>query len=465
MKLKLSLLFLFIASILLLTFKLSIIPNGLTIDEASFGYNGVLLSKTLRDENGRFLPMFVLSINKTDWRQPITQYYIASMFKIFDPSIFTLRLTTVLIASVSVVLIYLIGGISSSLLLLTTPVFFMHSHLALDNIMTVPFILVWLLSIYNFSKTKNIKSLILAGISIGIGFYSYKGIRVFLPTWIILSSIYIYYLGKLKPVFVYLLSMLPFFAVIPYLELKYSGAVLNNEKLKFEGMYQFLYRYLSCFDLSFLFGQGDSMLIHSTGKHGMYLIATLPLFIIGVVKSWSKNSFYKFLTTLFFFGPLLFGFFGLIHRASKLISLVPIYVILSSFGIVWLYQNSRKVFYVALLLVLVNFFSFLGYYWNLYPDATKDQFYSIDAGQEYKYLKELSEKENLTPFVDKAKVNKEFYSGDFIRSTYFITMPNLWGGDVNSLPKNSVLMTDNPNINGVEKTDTKYKNYLYYIKR
>ena len=231
MKLKLSLLFLFIASILLLSFKLDKIPDGLTIDESSFGYNAVLLSKTLRDENGRFLPMFVLSINKTDWRQPITQYYIASMFKIFDPSIFTLRLTTVLIASISVVLIYFIGGISSSLLLLTTPVFFMHSHLALDNIMPVPFILVWLLSIYNFSKTKNIKSLIIEGISIGIGFYSYKGIRVFLPSWIILSSIYIYYLGKLKPVFIYLLSMFPFFAVIPYLELKYSGAVLNNEKL------------------------------------------------------------------------------------------------------------------------------------------------------------------------------------------------------------------------------------------
>ncbi len=461
---KLKLLILFIFSFLVLSFKVGVIPNGLTIDEASFGYNAVLLSRTLRDENNRFLPVFVLSINKTDWRQPISQYYMASVFKIFEPSVLTLRLTSVFIASLSIVLIYFIGGISSSLLLLSVPVFFMHSHLALDNIMPVPFILVWLISIYNYSKSKNINNLIIAGIAIDLGFYSYKGIRVFLPVWIVISTFYIYYLGKIKATVVYLTSILPFFAIIPYLEFKYAGAVLNNEKLKFEGLYQFLYRYLSYFDLSFLYGQGDTMTIHSTGKHGMYLLSTLPLFIIGVVKSWKKDNFYKFLTLLFFLGPLLFGFFGLIHRASKLISLVPIYVILASFGTVWLYKNSKKIFYLAMFFVVFNFLSFLSYYLNVYPDVTKDQFYKIDAGEEYRYLKELSSSQNLTPFVDSAKVGKEFYSGDFIRSIYFTKMPEMWSGNVNDLPKNSVLMTDNQNIEGLEKTNLVFKNYIYYIK-
>jgi len=462
MKIKLFLIFLF--SISLLSYKLSSIPRGLTIDEASFGYNAVLLSRTLRDENSRFLPVFILSINKTDWRQPVTQYFITSVFKIIEPSIFSLRFTSVIIASISIVLIYFLAGISGSLLLLMTPVFFMHSHMALDNIMPVPFILVWLISIYNYSKTKNIKSLVVGGIAIGIGFYSYKGIRVFLPTWLLISSYYIYTLGKIKPVLIYWLSILPFFAIIPYLEFKYAGAVLNNEKLKFEGVYQFVYRYLSYFDFSFLYGQGDTMLIHSTGKHGMYLLSTLPLFIVGVVKSWKKDNFYKFLSLLFFLGPILFGFFGLIHRSSKLISLVPIYIILASFGLTWLYKNSKRIFYLVAIFVLVNFISFLSYYWNVYPEATKDQFYKIDAGQEYKYLKELSVKYNMAPYVDVANINKEFYSGDFVRSIYFTQKPNVWNGNIMDLPVNSVLMTDNQKLEGLEKTDLVFRNYIYYIK-
>lgn len=462
MKFKLVLLFLF--SLLLLSFKLATVPVGLTIDEASFGYNAVLLSRTLHDETGRFLPVFVLSINKTDWRQPVTQYFITAVFKLFEPSVFLLRFTSVIVASVSIVLIYFLGGILSSLLLLVTPVFFMHSHLALDNIMPVPFILVWLISIWNYSKNKNIKNLVLAGIAIGIGFYSYKGIRVFLPVWLITSSIYIYLLGKWKSVFIYLLSALPFFAIVPYLEVKYAGAVLNNEKIKFEGVYQFLYRYLSYFDLSFLFGQGDTMLIHSTGKHGMYLFMTLPLFLIGLVKSWKKDYFYRFITLSFFLGPLLFGFFGLIHRSSKLLSEVPFYIVLASFGALWLFKNKRHIFILICSLVLINFASFLYYYWFVYPSTTKDIFYSMTSGEEYRTLKEISDKYKLTPYVDSAKVSTNFSSGDFIRSIYFTKMPNGWSGDSKSLPDNSVVMTDNPDAKDLERLDYKFENYLYYRK-
>ena len=52
----------------LFTYKLTSVPRGITGDEASFGYNGILLARTLRDENGRRLPVFVLSLGGTDWR-------------------------------------------------------------------------------------------------------------------------------------------------------------------------------------------------------------------------------------------------------------------------------------------------------------------------------------------------------------------------------------------------------------
>lgn len=461
---KLKLLLIFVISLILFSFRITSIPRGLTIDEASFGYNAVLLSRTLHDENHRFLPVFVLSIDKQDWRQPITQYYITALFKLFEPSVFLLRFSTVIVASASVVLIYLIGGLVSSLLLIMTPVFFMHSHLALDNIMPIPFILVWLYSIYKYSENKKNLYLNLAGLAIGLGIYSYKGVRVFIPVWLLTSTFYIFIIGKYKAVARYLLSILPFVIIIPYLEYKYAGAVLNNEKLVFNDLYQYLYRYFSYFDLSFLFGQGDTLLIHSTGKHGMYLVATLPFFIIGLVKSWDKSLFYKFISITFFLGPILFGFFGLIHRASKIISEVPFYILISSFGATWLYEKYRKIFVILAVLVLLNFGSFICYYWFTYPDQTKNLFYDMNAGMEYKTLKELSDRYGYTPYVDASKVSEKFSSGDFVRSIYFTDMPSLWNGDSSKLPLNTIVMTDNPNVKDMEKLDVKYNNFLYYKK-
>lgn len=59
------------------SYRLIQVPTGLTIDEASIGYNAVLIGKTLRDETGRFLPFFPLTINKSDWKQPSSIYAAA----------------------------------------------------------------------------------------------------------------------------------------------------------------------------------------------------------------------------------------------------------------------------------------------------------------------------------------------------------------------------------------------------
>lgn len=462
---KLKLIILFIASLFIFSYKLGVVPNGLTIDEASFGYNGVLLSKTYRDENNRFLPVFVLSIDKNDWRQPISQYLIATCFKIFGPSIYNLRFTSVIIASASVVLIYLLSGIWGSAFLISTPIFFMHSHLGLDNIMPVPFIILWIYWLYKYSKTNKSFWLSLAGVAIGIGFYSYKGIRIFIPVWFLTSSVFIYLINKkLKPVATYILSFAPFILIIPVLEYFYAGAVLNNEKLKFEGIYTFLYRYFSAFDLSFLYIKGDEMLIHSTGMHGMLLLATLPVFFYGLVKLWKSDLFGKFVVSSFLFGPFLFGFIGAVHRASRMISEVPFYVIICSYGMVLLSKKYKYLYFLTSLLVFINFIDFAKYYHFVYPEKNSNLFYNLSAGEEYKYLKEISDSKNLTPYIDRKYVYSKFSTSDFIRSIYFLKLPNVFDGDLSKLPNGSVLMTDDANLKGLEKSEIVYKNFLYYIK-
>jgi hypothetical protein len=249
------------------SYRITKTPPGLTIDEAAFGYNAILLGKTAHDENGRFMPVFVLSIDGNDWRQPIPQYYFTAFFKIFKPSIFTFRLSIVGILLLSVYLIYFWlskvhspkAGIIGSLIFLTTPIIMIQTHMALDNIFPIPFTLAWLISLSYFTDTKKLKYLVFAGISLGICFYTYKAMRATVPVWCILTVIYLFFNQKkhiIKNSLYFILGILPFFAVIPLLEQKYAGAVFNSQGFNWSNIYNFLYPYFSSLILHFSLSKG-----------------------------------------------------------------------------------------------------------------------------------------------------------------------------------------------------------------
>lgn len=95
--------------VLLYSHRIFDVPIGLTADESAFGYNTTLLAQTGYDENGRHLPIFVLSNNGNDWKQPITQYYLTILFKIFGPSIFLLRFSSVIITLISIIVLFFLS--------------------------------------------------------------------------------------------------------------------------------------------------------------------------------------------------------------------------------------------------------------------------------------------------------------------------------------------------------------------
>lgn len=458
------------------SYKLTSIPDGVTIDEASFGYNGTLLARTLHDENGRKLPVFVLSIGGKDWRQPVTQYLTAITFNFFGPSLLNLRMVTVFIAVSSILILYLltkhllgnIGAVISAVFLATTPIFMIHSHLALDNIAPVPFVLLWLLGLYLFTKTKNIYWLIISAISLGISYYSYKSMRIFVPIWTVISLVYLIkenLRNWLKPVLIFIISIFPFFAVIPLLEFLYAGAVLNKTSPEINSIYSFISFYLSNFDPSFLFIKGDSLLFHSTGKHGMYLLASLPFFISGLITSWEKNNYWKLVIISFFLGPLMFGYIGEIHRASRLLPLVPLYSLIAGSGFLYLWQKRSKILIgVLALFFAVNYFDFIHYYLGDYSKETKNIFFCfkcIDGG--FKTLKEESESRYLIPYVDDVILKGLNPTRDFAKTIYFEGTLNSWNGDIKNLPDSVVIMTDNSNVPNLKKVN-QFDRYYFYTK-
>lgn len=449
---------------LLLSFRLTDVPPGMTSDEAAFGYNGALLAKTGRDQNGKFMPFFVLSLEGKDWRQPVTQYATAGFFKIFGASLFNLRFVSVIAALTSLLLImYLVKNlwgifpaIFSAVVFVTTPIIFIQSHMGLDNIMPVPFVALWLVSLFLYQKTKQKKYAVLAGVSLGIAFYSYKAMRIIVPVLGGLSLIYLW------PKVIYLLvGVAPFIVIIPFLRTAYPGALAGGFQWHDLSWDTFFYPYLSSFDPSFLFIKGDDTVYHSTGMHGMFLLASLPLFLTGVYQAIkSKDKFLLLVLISFFAAPLGMGLVNSVHRASRLLALTPFYVILSALGVETL--KKQKFFLVLIsLFIALNFYSFVKYYWYTYPKFTQGYF-SQTREENYSILAGEAKERKLTPMIDKDLYKADGDVAYFYEAAYF-GEKLLQFAPEDSLPDNAILMTYRENISGVKLVKS-LPNYKLYVK-
>lgn len=471
------------AAFLLLSYRLEEVPMGLSVDESSIGYNATLISKTLHDQNGRLLPFFVLTINGQDWKQPVTIYTTATIFKLISPSLYSLRLVSVLVALFSLCLIYLLVsrlvnpsiGYVAGFIFLTIPMITIHSHLAQENIMPLPFVLIWLISLLYFWKNQRWRYLILAGISLGIGFYSYKSMRLIVPIWSVLTCIYLIlteyqkkkYLSLLlfKPALIFTLSILPFFAITPWLEFKYAGAVFDNKQTNFRNYYDFFFPYLSSFDPAYLFIKGDITIWHSTDRHGMFLLPTLPLFIIGCYQAWRKKGFWLLILMSFFTAPLLFGFVDSVHRFSRLLAIIPSFVALCSLAIYSLWQNKNKLSMAVLIFILISniliYHDFINYYWYDYAKLSRPAF-SPGVDPTYRQLAKISKKFELTPFIESSIYINDRENAQFFEVAYFEKPLKHWQAE-EPLPPDSILMTQLEAQPGLKKIDLNLPFYNFMI--
>lgn len=442
----------------LFTFKITDVPPGINGDEASIGYNAISISQSLRDENGRLLPIFFLTMGGKDWKQPVTIYSTALLFKIFGPSYALLRLVSILFFLSTAVILYIflkdvfddklaLGGL---VIFTATPILLIQSHLALENIAMLPFVVFWLYAIYKFEKTEKSKFLILAGISLGLSFYSYNGMRLVAPILLFLSLGYILFLNgfslqkscsKFKFV-VY--GLIPFILLIPIAQIKYPGALFGNREAdQITSYQQFVLPYLSSFDLSFLFMHGDITPYHSTGKHGMFLLTTLPLFFLGVYQILQRKTPILILAVLaFVLSPLLYGFVGSVHRGSRLLVLIPFYSIISLAGVQLILQFKKNILKTAfisfaILLFVVNYVDFLKTYWFEYPNTVKDSF-SGPIHSSFKVLVEQSKELKVEPLVEKGIYGQNIEASKFFEKVYFSKGLKFWsiGDDV---PKGSII--------------------------
>lgn len=478
----------FLISILILLFfffsyRIETVPPGLNGDEASIGFNAILLSRTLRDENNRFLPLFIQTLNKTDWKQPVTVYTTAAFFKIFGPSYFLLRAVSIFSILLSCIFIFLIikqiidinFALLGVIIFASSPVILIQSHLALENIAPLPFVILWLLMIIKYIKLEKNIYLLLAGLFLGMSFYSYNGMRLTMPVIVLITHCFLFLEKKPKRTGIFFLfGWLPFILVLPLVKSIYPGSLFGSARpVEIHSIQDFIYPYLSSFDISFLFFKGDSTPYHSTGRYGLFLLATLPGFLVGIYQSFKQKNHFLILSLItFFLTPLLFGWVGSIFRGSRLLTLVPFYTIIATYGYYLLWQlkkNYTKVLFLAIIFVfgIFSYQDFVKDYWFEYPKRVKENFTS-DAHLSYPALKLASEKLNLKPMIETGVSFRENISGKFFELSYFPKPIELWNiiddppsGDYIILATSNLTKLLNSNFKQYTLATERYS--LYYL--
>ncbi|MFA7301132.1 MAG: glycosyltransferase family 39 protein [Candidatus Shapirobacteria bacterium] len=447
--------FIVIISLFIFSYKILSIPPGLETDEGSISYNSSLISKNLRDQNGRFMPFFILSSDHLDWKQPVLIYSSAIMFKIFGTSLLNFKLVNVLYSLSTTILIYFLVrllikektyALMAMLLYSISPIIIITTRIGNESILPSFFSALWLLLLTLYAKYSKKYLMFLSALVLGIGFYSFKGMRIIVPVWSGLTILYCLFINKFtkksfQDATIFILTILPFALIIPILESKFPGSIFDRSSIPLENYRYFIHYWLANINSFSLFSQPDIGKIYQMDYFGALLVSTLPLFIYGVYLMVKGSLSQKFILITYFLTPILFGVAKSTSYSHRLTGIVPLYVIITIFGLKHLYEAKKTLAILSVVLILLNFADFANYYYFKYPNFSQTkQAFANNYHMSFESLANLSKTNKLEPYIQSDIFDAHGDANKFFEQAYFKKSINIWHlGD--PMPKNSILLT------------------------
>jgi hypothetical protein len=413
----------FISAILLLGVLLRMpfldsIPRGFHWDESGYAYNGYSILKTGKDEWGNFLPLYLKSFG--DYKSAILSYIFALAFLVSNASVFTARLTVVILSLFSLIVFYYLlkkltknvnFALVGSLIMAITPWHIHYSRAAVEQILA--FLLLVLGAWCFLNKKAGLK--IIGSIALVLSMYTYHSSRIFIPVFFI-GSIFYSFLNKKDNLFVnfrqnFLANLIVIFGSAFFIYQSLFGimgerarnvsivkeVVMNevNERLYRSNVVfgkslrifnnkiiilsnEVLKRYLSHFQFDFLFFGNNLSSRSAFLEHGNLLLITLPFLILGLIIAVRRlNSNDIFFGGWLIIAPLASAITKDVPHSGRTIIILPALIYLITTGIWWssglikksLYANIFKV--VILLAFLVNTAVYVKDYILFFPEQSE----------------------------------------------------------------------------------------------
>ncbi len=468
-------------------FKITESPPLLNQDEASFSNAAYSISKNGRDEHGNVLPLYfdTLTSRVHDWKNPLIVYWSALFMKILGFSVFSARLPAVLMGLITAIYLYKYvilengnkktGAWWSLFLLMTTPMFFLQARRNNDPISLVMTLMAQIFYAVKYYKTKESKYLIYSAIAAGLAFYSYSPGRLYGPLNLLIS-ILILVKGKVKDIIKisYKPLIILFLLLLPSLvwqltsdklvtTLRYSEMLIPINKSTL--INELPLKILKYFDVSFLFWEGDTHTFHNTGRFGVFLISSLPLFLAGMyslIKKFDRVSLMLFI--FFVLHPIGIALTKDDYRAVRVINLLPVFVVICSYGINLLLKSSKAKVIALLVFIfwLVESVIFLHDFYYKFPiRLALDWRYRYQLYSQLEYLVERERNYEGEVYVD----NNIWFAIDDLKYIENIEDRNTnikFTDDVSIATRSGVLFLTNRKLEENVKVVTEYDGMYVY---
>lgn len=425
-------------------YSIDTLPRGLWVDESSIGLNAALISKTLKDEHGYFMPLYFRAFG--EYKNPVYIYFASITFKIFGISVLNLRITSFIF--------YLIAFASSSYLMYRLfnknklillyfivslgflPVYFHLSRISFEVISQLAGICLFLTSLYllNLYEKYRTHLSLLSGILLGISLYTYTTSKLYVFLFLILT-IYVFrnlFFKDIKLLKLYLLGFIVL--TIPLIigiflkpEMLFTKDFQKKTKI---GAYSvpvstrisaFTFDYLKVFSPDYLIINGSYRPMQSLPNSAVIFKINYFLFFIGLyfylkkgVSDYLINSFGKvFLIALLISaigGPLTGQYYHLYRNF-----LMGIFILFfSCFALYYINQISspaKSYIYISIFTLLIVEVVFFQYgYFTKYKELSTDQFESYGFIESFYAAKSQNpNKIVLTNKTEQPYVHFKFY--------------------------------------------------------
>ena len=362
-------------------------------DEAHFAVVGHSLATTGRNLNGDVMPLFFnLADPASDlaplpwgntWYQPLLFYLVAATLTVAPLSEFAVRLPVAIVGGViTPLLLYLVAcrllkhrglALFSAVVLALSPPHLILSRQALDYVCPLPFMLGWFWFLLDYAETRRLKSAVLGGLCLGLGFYSYIASWVMMPIYLALSAIVF---RRLRPLVAstagFIVPLLVFGAWLwahpAMLRETFDRYQMSDQEqvsmiqdpsnaFRLDKVAATVSTYWSHFDPAFLFMIGGPSMTTSTGRVGVFLLPLaflLPLGVFALLRRPDPSGFHSIILLAVVIAPLAATLKGQPFSVQRILFMLPFAALIAAFGLEWLWQARGRAARVAAIALVVG---------------------------------------------------------------------------------------------------------------
>ena len=347
-------------------------PVYLHHDEVLVALNAHAIAETGRDPTGARLPLYFRNVDGV-LQTPISIYCTALVFKLFPVSEVSIRLPSVIVGLLTVVLMYLLAralfhshtlAVIAATLLALTPALFIHSRLGFDHHYPALFVTGWLLGLVTFLERPRLRSLFLATLTLGVGVYSYLASLAMMPIYFCLTCAQLLERHR-RSARVWIAAFAGFALPLTLLAVwmathpaqynqsvgtykLYDSSKLNplqglHEMLSYTSLTERSSVYYTAFDPSFLLFGGDSSMVHSTRRAGVFLFPVGAFLALGLYRILTRRrSWFELLLVVgLLLSPLAAAIVAEPYRISRQMVMIPFAILIATCGVEWGLRGHR----------------------------------------------------------------------------------------------------------------------------